>query len=74
MSEQRRSGGRLFPLAAGLIIGAVEVVLATESQKAAGVSLVAAAAAAGPMVMAQTLAAGGGPGERTLHESRPWLR
>ncbi len=28
MSEQRRSGGRLFPLAAGLIIGAVEVVLA----------------------------------------------
>jgi len=28
VSEQRRSGGRLFPLAAGLIIGAVEVVLA----------------------------------------------
>ena len=28
MSEQRRSVGRLFPLAAGLIIGAVEVVLA----------------------------------------------
>jgi SulP family sulfate permease len=28
VSEQRRSGGRLFPVAAGLIIGAVEVVLA----------------------------------------------
>ena len=28
MSEPRRSGGRLFPVAAGLVIGAVEVVLA----------------------------------------------
>ena len=63
----------LVPLLA-LVLGVGVAVDVTESHQNSGAFLVIVAATAGPIAMAQTLAAGGGPGASTLHVARPSLK